>query len=79
MDNVELEFTDEALLAIAKKAIELKTGARGLRSVIEGIMLNIMYEIPSVENVEKCIITEASVTKKEKPQLFFKSEVKANA
>ncbi len=73
MDNVELEFTDDALRAIARKAIELKTGARGLRSVIEGIMMNIMYEIPSLENVEKCIITPESVSKKEKPQLVYKN------
>ncbi len=72
MDGVELEFTNEALRAIAKKAIELKTGARGLRSVIEGIMMNIMYEIPSLENVVKCIITPEAVEKKEKPTLIFK-------
>ncbi len=71
MDNVKLEFTDDALRAIAKKAIELKTGARGLRSVIEGIMMNIMYEIPSLENVEKCIITPEAVERSEKPKLVF--------
>ncbi len=72
MDGVELEFTDDALKAIAKKAIELKTGARGLRSVIEGIMMNVMYEIPSLENVEKCVITVESVTDNEKPLLVYK-------
>ena len=75
MDNVKLEFSDEALRAIARKAIELKTGARGLRSVIEGIMMNIMYEIPSLENVEKCIITPEAVEKKEKPTLVFKENL----
>ena len=74
MDGVKLEFTDEALHAIAKRAIELKTGARGLRSVIEGIMMNVMYDIPSLKNVDKCMITEESVTKKKKPQLVFKEE-----
>ena len=74
MDNVELEFTDEALRSIAKKAIELKTGARGLRSVIEGIMMNIMYEIPSLDNVEKCVVTPEAVEKTEKPTLIFKEE-----
>ncbi len=78
MDGVELEFTDDALRAIAQKAIELKTGARGLRSVIEGIMMNIMYEIPSLDNVEKCIITPDAVLKKAKPTLIYKEEV-ANA
>ncbi len=75
MDGVTLEFTDDALKAIAKRAIELKTGARGLRSVIEGIMMEIMYEIPSLENVEKCIITEKAALKEEKPQLVFKTVV----
>ncbi len=78
MDKVDLEFTDGALRAIARKAIELKTGARGLRSVIEGIMMNIMYEIPSMKDVVKCIITEESVAKKEKPQLVFKNETAVN-
>ena len=75
MDGVQLEFTDEALTAIARKAIELKTGARGLRSVIEGIMMNIMYEIPSLKNVEKCVITPEAVAKTEKPRLVYKQEV----
>ncbi len=77
MDGVKLEFADDALRAIARKAIELKTGARGLRSVIEGIMMNIMYEIPSLKNVEKCIITADAVTKAEKPELVFKQEIDA--
>lgn len=75
MDGVDLEFTDEALHAIAHKAIELKTGARGLRSVIESIMMNVMYEIPSMDGVTKCVITEKSVTDNEKPQLIFKENV----
>ena len=74
MENVELEFTDDSLEAIAQKAIKRKTGARGLRSVIEGIMMNVMYDIPSLKNVDKCMITEESVTKKKKPQLVFKEE-----
>jgi len=67
IDNVELEFTDGALKAIANKAIERKTGARGLRSIIESIMLDIMYELPSREDVEKCIITEKIVEGKVGP------------
>ena len=78
MDRVDLSFTDEALRAIAKKAIELKTGARGLRSIIEGIMMNVMYELPSMNDVVKCIITEDAVTKKEMPQLIYKNETAAN-
>ncbi|KGX89032.1 ATP-dependent protease ATP-binding subunit ClpX [Pontibacillus litoralis] len=63
IDKVELEFEEEALRAIARKAIERKTGARGLRSIIEGIMLDVMYELPSREDIEKCIITKETVSK----------------
>ena len=61
IDGVELEFKDEALEAIVNKAIELKTGARGLRSIIEGIMTDIMFEIPSNPKITKCIITRETV------------------
>ena len=57
MDEVDLEVTDEALLAIAKKAQEKDTGARALRSIIEDIMLDIMYEIPKDDNIGRVIIT----------------------
>ncbi|KGX88068.1 ATP-dependent protease ATP-binding subunit ClpX [Pontibacillus marinus] len=63
IDSVELEFEEEALREIARKAIERKTGARGLRSIIESIMLDVMYELPSREDIEKCIITSDTVTK----------------
>ncbi|QHE53169.1 ATP-dependent protease ATP-binding subunit ClpX [Pontibacillus sp. HMF3514] len=63
IDSVELEFEEEALREIARKAIERKTGARGLRSIIEDIMLDVMYELPSREDIEKCIITNDTVTK----------------
>ncbi|MFC0522421.1 ATP-dependent protease ATP-binding subunit ClpX [Pontibacillus salicampi] len=63
IDNVELEFEEEALREIARKAIERKTGARGLRSIIEGIMLDVMYELPGRDDVEQCIITADTVTK----------------
>ena len=61
LDNVELEFEKEALVEIAKKAIERKTGARGLRSIIEGIMLDLMFELPSRDDIQKCIITKEAV------------------
>lgn len=73
MDGAELEFKKEALAAIADKAIERKTGARGLRSIIEEVMLPLMYELPSMENVEKVIITKECVTKKEAPTFVKKS------
>lgn len=69
LDDVDLEFTDDALRAIAKLAIERKTGARGLRSIIESMTLDLMYEIPSRDDIEKCIITKATVEGKERPTL----------
>jgi ATP-dependent Clp protease ATP-binding subunit ClpX len=72
MDDVELEFTSEALKLIAKEAIKRETGARGLRSIIEGIMLDVMYELPSRSDVSKCLITEDSVLKNIPPILTTK-------
>ncbi|MCR4690422.1 MAG: ATP-dependent Clp protease ATP-binding subunit ClpX [Lachnospiraceae bacterium] len=67
MDDVELEFEPKAVSLIAQKALERKTGARGLRSIMEGIMLDVMYEIPSDYTIEKCVITEKVVKGEEKP------------
>ena len=67
MDNVELEFEKKALEAIVTEAMERKTGARGLRSIIENVMMKAMFEIPSDKTISKCIITEDVVTKKENP------------
>ena len=69
MDGVELEFTDEALRAIAQQAIERKSGARGLRAIIEGILLDIMFELPVRDDVKKCIVTEETVRKHKEPEL----------
>lgn len=71
LDNVELEFEQEALEAIVEKAIERKTGARGLRSIIEEIMRDIMFEIPSNPLIEKCIVTKETVTSKEAPKIII--------
>ena len=68
-DNVELEFEDEALMAIARKAIERKTGARGLRSIIEETMMDVMFEVPSQENVKLVRITKEAVDGTDKPIL----------
>lgn len=68
-DGVELEFSKEALEAIANKAIDRKTGARGLRSIIEETMMDVMFEVPSQEDVTKVIITKEAVEGKEKPLL----------
>ena len=71
LDNVELEFEKEALESIVDKAIERKTGARGLRSIIEEIMRDIMFEIPSNPKIEKCIITKATVENGEPPKIII--------
>ena len=71
MDNVDLEFEPEALALIVDKAIERKTGARGLRSIIEEIMRDIMFEIPSNPKIEKCIITKETVANGEPPKIII--------
>ncbi|HEL2360046.1 TPA: ATP-dependent Clp protease ATP-binding subunit ClpX [Streptococcus suis] len=68
-DDVELDFDEDALLAIAEKAIERKTGARGLRSIIEETMLDVMFEVPSQDEVKRVRVTKAAVDGKEKPLL----------
>ncbi len=72
LDGVKLTMEDEAVMAIANKAIELKTGARGLRTIIEDFMLPIMYDLPSLENVEEVIITKECVTEKAPPKIIYK-------
>jgi ATP-dependent Clp protease ATP-binding subunit ClpX len=76
-DNVRLKFTEGALAAIARKAIQRKTGARGLRSIIEEIMLDVMYEIPSQSGIRECLITEETVMKNEKPLLLYEKQAES--
>lgn len=71
MEGVELTFTEGALRLIAEEAARRKTGARGLRSIIEDIMVDIMYELPSLNDVKECVVTEEVVLKKERPILIF--------
>ena len=73
MDNVELEMDDEAIRAVAREALKRKTGARGLRGIMEDIMTDIMYEIPSRNDVEKCIITRETIEMKGRPKLVLNS------
>lgn len=70
-ENVKLKFDDEALAMIAKEAQKTKTGARGLRSILEHAMLDIMYELPSIPNLKECVIGESVITKNGKPELVF--------
>jgi len=73
-DNVRLRFTDGALAAIAKRAIQRKTGARGLRAILEEVMLDVMYEIPSQKGVRECLINEDTILKKERPILIYEKQ-----
>ena len=74
LDDVYLEFEEEALLAVAKTAIERGTGARGLRSVMEGILADVMYEAPSSHNIERCIITKETIESKAPPIYIYNDE-----
>lgn len=72
LDDVTLEFTDEALSAISNKAIERKTGARGLRSIIEEALIDIMYDVPSSDGVVKVVITAETINDEKEPELYDK-------
>ncbi|MCC2605498.1 ATP-dependent protease ATP-binding subunit ClpX [Planctobacterium marinum] len=71
LENVELEFRDDALNAIAKKAMVRKTGARGLRSIVEGVLLDTMYELPSLKDVSKVVIDDSVIKGESKPILIY--------
>ena len=77
LENVELKFTTNALKALAARAIKLETGARGLRSVMESIMLDIMYTLPSMKDVTECVINRAVVEEGKEPLILFKPEAKS--
>jgi ATP-dependent Clp protease ATP-binding subunit ClpX len=70
LEGIQLSFTEGAVTAIARKALERKSGARGLRSVLEAAMLDVMYELPSRENVEECVISEQVITDGEYPVIL---------
>ena len=78
MDGVKLEFDDDALRQIAKEALKRKTGARGLRSIIEAIMRNVMYDVPSIEGVTACRVTKDVVTTKKDPVLTVAKKAKVS-
>ncbi|MCI2916444.1 ATP-dependent Clp protease ATP-binding subunit ClpX [Staphylococcus hominis] len=70
LDNVELEFTEEALAAVSEKAIERKTGARGLRSIIEESLIDIMYDVPSTSDVAKVVVTAQTINEEIEPEMY---------
>ena len=73
-ENVKLKFTDGALRAISREAIERKSGARGLRAILERLMLDVMYDVPSVDNVKECIVSEEVVASGKQPILVYENE-----
>ncbi len=77
MDNVRLKFTEGALTAIAKKAIARKTGARGLRAILEDVMLDVMYDIPSKRGVAECIINEEAIAQKDRAILVYEDKAES--
>jgi ATP-dependent Clp protease ATP-binding subunit ClpX len=74
LENVKLTFTEGALRGIARDAIKKKTGARGLRSIMEKVMLDVMYELPSISNVKECVVSEEVIMSQEKPILIYEEE-----
>ena len=75
LEHVKLKFTDAALLDVAKAALERKSGARGLRAILESVMLDIMYEIPSSPEIQECVIGEEVITRGESPLLLYENQV----
>jgi len=76
IEGVNLRFTDTALSNIAKEALNRKSGARGLRAILESCLLNIMYEIPSIDNVKECVISEDVLLNNEDPILLYEQTKK---
>jgi ATP-dependent Clp protease ATP-binding subunit ClpX len=79
MEGAEIEFREEALRAVARKAMERKTGARGLRTIMEHVLLDTMYELPSMENVQKVVIDERTIAGESEPYLVYDSEPEQRA
>jgi ATP-dependent Clp protease ATP-binding subunit ClpX len=79
MEGTDIEFRDEALRAVARKAMQRKTGARGLRTIMEHVLLDIMYELPSMEHVQKVVIDERAIAGESEPYLVYDSEQEQRA
>ena len=79
MEGVDLEFRDDGLRAIARKAMQRKTGARGLRTIMEGVLLETMYDLPSLKGVQKVVVDESVIEGHNKPYVVFKTETPAQA
>ena len=79
MEEVEVDFRDDALVAVAQKAMERKTGARGLRSILEAVLLDTMYDLPSSETISKVVIDEGVITGESEPMLIYEGGEQAKA
>jgi ATP-dependent Clp protease ATP-binding subunit ClpX len=77
-ENIQLRFTEGALTAIARKALERKSGARGLRSVMEKAMLDVMYDLPSKKDVQECVISEQVITNGDYPVILYYNRPEEN-
>ena len=75
MESVELDFSDDALKEIAKKAIEMKTGARGLRSILDNVLLDSMYQVPSESDLEKIVVEASSIKEESKPLMVYRTDI----
>jgi ATP-dependent Clp protease ATP-binding subunit ClpX len=75
VEGVELKFTDEAFRAISRDAIKRKSGARGLRAILESVMLDVMYDIPNMPGIRECIIGDEVITRGESPLLLYENQV----
>jgi ATP-dependent Clp protease ATP-binding subunit ClpX len=71
MEGTSIEFREDALRAVARKSMERKTGARGLRSIMENILLDTMYDLPSLENISKIVVDEAVINGESKPLMIY--------
>jgi len=76
LEDAQLTFTDDALSAIARRAIERKTGARGLRSILEDILLNTMFDLPALENVQEVVVNEEAVISDAQPLIIYADQKK---
>ena len=76
-ENVKLKFQEDALWAVAKEATNRKSGARGLRAILEDVMLDIMYDIPSQENIKECVVSKDVILKREKPLILYENKTKS--
>ena len=79
MEGVELEFRPDALTAVAKKALSRKTGARGLRTILEQVLLDTMFDLPSLEHVSKVVVDEAVINGQAEPYLIYQGNMQARA